>query len=72
MPNDRPARERMHRRLPFAWGVALAAGLMGLDLGGLRWWSANRLVPVIVHEIRDFIALIEVLRRPPTTVRRDA
>jgi hypothetical protein len=45
---------------------------MGLDLGGLRWWSANRLVPVIVHELRDFIALIGVLRRPPTTVRRYA
>jgi uncharacterized protein len=41
---------------------ALIAGLMGLYLGGLWWWSGNLLTPVVAHAAYDFLALVWVLR----------
>ncbi len=41
---------------------ALLAGIVGLYLGGLYWWSDSLVVPVLAHAVYDFVALIHLLR----------
>jgi len=41
---------------------ALLAGLIGLYLGGLWLWTGNLLVPIVVHALYDFLALVYLVR----------
>jgi membrane protease YdiL (CAAX protease family) len=47
---------------------ALLAGIVGLYLGGLYWWSDSLLIPVVAHAVYDFVALIYLLRTRRTPV----
>jgi hypothetical protein len=51
---------------PITPTYAALAGLIGVYLGGVWLASGNLLVVVIAHALYDFIALLYLLRLPPT------
>jgi membrane protease YdiL (CAAX protease family) len=46
---------------PMTWGYLILTSLMGVYLGALWLWTGNLLVPVLIHAIYDFVAMVYLL-----------